>query len=149
VEAATLDARREARARWRRKNPQYGTEWSRERRRDPEFRRAESAKSRRWQLANPIKNAILQYRASAKRKGHEFALGVDDVERMVTGDCFYCGVGADPINGIDRVDNAVGYVIGNVVTACRRCNIAKLNMSIGDFGDWVGRLVAHSQKWRR
>jgi len=40
-------------------------------------------------------------------------------------------------NGIDRLDNDLGYVPGNVVSACGRCNKAKLTMPVGDVLAWV------------
>ena len=51
--------------------------------------------------------------------------------------CYYCGemdkrrikINDDyvdlVINGIDRVDNSIGYIYGNVVSCCRSCNTKK------------------------
>lgn len=36
-------------------------------------------------------------------------------------------------NGIDRIDSSIGYVVGNVQTACWTCNRMKGNMSHEDF----------------
>lgn len=54
-----------------------------------------------------------------------------DIE-IKDGVCFYCQQKLDPsapyqLNGvtIDRMDNTKGYEIGNIVLACRRCNIIK------------------------
>lgn len=47
------------------------------------------------------------------------------------------------INGIDRVDNTKGYSIDNCVAACRRCNVAKADMTPDQFREWVLRVAAH------
>lgn len=59
---------------------------------------------------------------------------------MTSSECFYCGSApvrvknfrgaksehaAYVFNGIDRVDNARGYVADNCVACCTRCNVAK------------------------
>lgn len=43
-------------------------------------------------------------------------------------ECYYCGIDIPNI-GIDRVDNAIGYVIGNVQPCCTVCNMMKRSMS--------------------
>lgn len=45
-------------------------------------------------------------------------------------------------NGIDRVNGALGYVVGNVVTACAFCNRAKSDMPIEAFERWLDRVAA-------
>ena len=69
---------------------------------------------------------------------------------MVKLSCFYCG--AEPFqvarnsrsarscflyNGIDRVDNSIGYIDTNTVTSCGVCNNAKAVMSLDDFYLWI------------
>lgn len=60
--------------------------------------------------------------------------------------CFYCTAVPKPIHGIDRVDNTKGYVPGNVVTCCKRCNIAKNDQSMDDFTMWAIRLGSNLYK---
>jgi hypothetical protein len=38
--------------------------------------------------------------------------------------CSYCGVPI-PTIGLDRVDNALGYMMGNIVPCCFTCNVVK------------------------
>jgi hypothetical protein len=45
-------------------------------------------------------------------------------------------------NGIDRVDNTKGYSVDNCVPCCRRCNVAKADMTPDQFLGWAS-LVAH------
>lgn len=46
--------------------------------------------------------------------------------------CVYCGLGNDASKamfkkglGVDRMDNSMGYVTGNIALACHRCNMVK------------------------
>lgn len=40
-------------------------------------------------------------------------------------------------NGLDRIDNALGHSVENVVTCCWRCNKAKGEMSQREFLNWI------------
>jgi hypothetical protein len=64
--------------------------------------------------------------------------------------CNYCGIEPSNLfwksyynvnyNGIDRVDNLIGYEKHNLVSCCKTCNIAKNNNSEKDFLEWVKRV---------
>ena len=47
-------------------------------------------------------------------------------------------------NGLDRVDNFLGYETTNVVPCCKICNIAKATLGVAEFLDWVKRVYRHS-----
>ena len=89
---------------------------------------------------------ISTYKSNAKKRGIDFNLSYDDFERLVTSKCYYCGddkanklikKNYPPFyyNGIDRVDNNVGYEKDNCVACCDFCNKAKRNISIEEFYD--------------
>lgn len=77
------------------------------------------------------------YIRGAKRRGHEFDLSKAIFKELTSQNCHYCG--AEPKagykvphvngmylrNGIDRVDNLLGYVEGNCVPCCFTCNTWK------------------------
>lgn len=46
-------------------------------------------------------------------------------------------------NGIDRVNNALGYSEDNVVACCKFCNIAKNNMTEARFKTWVRNIYKY------
>lgn len=46
-------------------------------------------------------------------------------------------------NGIDRMDNAIGYTPNNVVTCCINSNIAKGNMKYHLFIIWIGKITGN------
>jgi len=98
------------------------------------------------------------YRLSANGRGLTFQLNRELFRMLVTSTCFYCGVGPQKVyaknrcsngnftyNGIDRVDNKVGYVEGNVVPCCYDCNHAKRGNTQDYFESWIQRLI----KFRR
>ncbi len=104
-------------------------------------------KARQWRERNPLGVAWNRYMSNtalhSRRRGHEFSLSHSEFDSLVTARCFYCGAEPDPTNGIDRMDNAKGYIQGNVVTACTRCNQAKHRMALGEFVGWLLRAAEH------
>jgi len=68
------------------------------------------------------------YEKRARKKGYEFDIDLPFFWQLVWEDCVYCG--AKPsnecrgfkYNGLDRVDNTVGYTRSNTVPCCARCN---------------------------
>lgn len=102
------------------------------------------------------------YKRRALSDGLVFELSRSQAVELFRSDCFYCG---DPpqrqwkvgkykrsvanYNGIDRVDNAVGYTPDNCVTCCTTCNTAKSNLTVSEFSRkvalWHAKLV--SEGW--
>lgn len=68
--------------------------------------------------------------------------------------CHYCGTlpsreevspsGVLVYNGLDRLDNSLGYTQENTVPCCFRCNHAKSDLSLEDFLLWIERLKTHT-----
>lgn len=83
---------------------------------------------------NLAKTKFHSIKTNCPRRGVEFNLNKEEfIEWYDTSkkNCFYCGRqltqferGSDSLT-IDRVDNAIGYEITNIVLCCRRCNIIK------------------------
>lgn len=123
---------------------EYRREWQRRKRaKDPEYRLSISLQTRGWQQRHPIRAAKLAYVGRASRSGRLFALSDVRFVELVSGKCAYCGSSPNPVNGIDRVDSNLGYVEGNVVTACGPCNRAKRNMSLDEFKTWIVTVFNH------
>lgn len=70
------------------------------------------------------------YKSNAKKRGLLFELTRDKFREFATGICAYCG---DPAIGVDRVDNLLGYVDGNMVACCQVCNHMKHTMGRDNF----------------
>jgi hypothetical protein len=100
------------------------------------------------------------YRNNAKRRSLVWELTIEQFHELVTDDCYYCGAppyavcdepdlnGIFVWNGINRVDNTLGYPLSNVVTCCAICNHAKCAMPERDFLSWIER-VAEYQRQKR
>ncbi len=104
-----------------------------------------------------LKHLFNTYKASAKERGYVFDLSFDEVKKLTSNNCFYCGqkpnmkrkphntVNGEYIyNGIDRIDNVIGYEIENCVSCCTHCNYAKHTMTIKEFRKWMKQVYKHT-----
>lgn len=99
-----------------------------------------------------LNGLIGRTKGRAKRKGIQWKLSKDDVKYLTKMNCHYCGAEPNQVfsgrtlngsyiyNGIDRVDNDLGYVLGNVVPCCKICNRAKDVMTRREFLSWIKRV---------
>lgn len=85
------------------------------------------------------------YKRAAEKRNYYFELTQDEVKELCLGECYYCGTLPNLYNGIDRVDNEIGYTIDNVVSCCKICNIAKNNLSADDFLAHIHKIVEHNK----
>jgi 5-methylcytosine-specific restriction endonuclease McrA len=72
-----------------------------------------------------FRHQVNRIKQQARNRNYVFELSDDDVHALLHDLCVYCGAAPDPFNTIDRMDNAVGYVLTNVVTCCKTCNMTK------------------------
>jgi len=90
------------------------------------------------QNAEQIKEQVRDYRATvhgmflhtkrgARDRGINFEITEDFVGHLTDQNCRYCGTETTTTcrNGIDRLDNAIGYIETNVVSCCGTCNSMK------------------------
>ena len=75
---------------------------------------------------------FIRYKAQSKTRGKEFLLTKEEFKSIYGKSCVYCG-DVNESMGLDRVNSNNGYVIGNVVSCCRRCNQAKNDMTLDEF----------------
>ena len=83
------------------------------------------------------------YRCNAKRRGLLFNISREYFDKLLYDDCYYCGGFGNP-NGIDRIDNSIGYIEGNVVSCCRFCNLMKRDYSLEMFINHIEKIHSHS-----
>lgn len=110
------------------------------------------------------------YVIGAKRRGRIFTLRLEEFLNITSKPCHYCGIewsseypktiykengskknlagslklnGFYRHNGIDRVDNSIGYVSDNCVPCCKFCNHAKLDMTVEEFKSHIKRIFLH------
>ncbi len=87
-------------------------------------------------------------KGSAKRRAIDFTLSKEEFALLWAQPCTYCGDELD-ITRLDRVDNNQGYIAGNVVQCCVRCNTWKSNLPIEDFLARCALIVAKINKIKR
>jgi hypothetical protein len=67
-------------------------------------------------------------RSLAKSRNLLWDIPLADYERLISSDCHYCGGTLEETGvGLDRKDNAGGYIVDNVVPCCHSCNTMKTN----------------------
>jgi len=90
------------------------------------------------------------YKSRAKKRGHSFLLSEDEFRGLITKSCAYCATPPLSVckrdydsmlyNGVDRIDNSLGYFPRNCVPCCRRCNLMKGTMSVQQFFDAIAAI---------
>lgn len=111
------------------------------------------------------KAAYGSYVKCAVRRDYSFDLSIEEFESFIFSNCGYCGATpknqikdrrmyADetPLpkyNGIDRMNNSIGYTLDNSITCCRWCNEAKKAKSIEEFDTWMKGLSENYRSGNR
>lgn len=95
--------------------------------------------------------AVLRvYKYSARERGFDFSLSRETFEELTTSNCVYCGITPCQFqtrfsdfkyNGIDRVDNTLGYTEDNCVTCCKICNRMKDTLTVEDFKEHIKTIL--------
>lgn len=112
--------------------------------------RAKYPGSNRLPYGHASRNGLLySYKKSAKQRNIEWKLSSKDFFTLTSSPCVYCGSepnlvhkpnksvnGEYVYSGVDRLDNTIGYVPGNVVSCCWVCNRAKNEMGLQEFLLW-------------
>lgn len=100
---------------------------------------------------------FITYKKNAKQKGREFTLEFLEFYKLIKSNCHYCGRKPSKTfkdkcyvtgkkyyqfcyNGIDRVDNSIGYILSNSVPCCSECNSMKSNMNVKKFKNHVSKI---------
>lgn len=97
-----------------------------------------------------------QYIRSAKISGRDFYLSKEEFKEITSKNCYYCGqlpkqcvystrvksnfYGNYVYNGIDRIDNSIGYIYNNCQPCCGICNRMKSSMNNTEFLNHIKRL---------
>jgi len=100
----------------------------------------------------------------AKSRDYGWRLTKKEFRRLTKQNCHYCGAepaqeigrvqgcnGTYIYNGVDRIDNALGYLSNNVVPCCWVCNQMKSTMSVEKFESQILKIAEYikNRKVRR
>lgn len=100
-------------------------------------------------------HALRATKRAAPDRGYRWALTDEQAFALFGQPCHYCGAiganhstnpnasGSFRYNGIDRVDNSLGYTPENCVAACKHCNVAKRSMTVLEFRMWIAQVYKH------
>lgn len=104
-------------------------------------------------------NALLgKYQRAAKERGFVWQLSDEQFKEIVSHPCHYCGTVPSQVsakqsanglflyNGIDRLNNGVGYVLGNVVACCGVHNKMKGTMPHDEFVAQCSKVAIYKNK---
>jgi len=79
------------------------------------------------------------YKKGARSRNLVFKLKKNEFEKLILNNCYYCGSAPQIMdygkkhniktNGVDRINNTVGYINSNVRSCCPTCNKIKLNFT--------------------
>ena len=95
---------------------------------------------------------VSNYKSNAKKRQLPFALTNQQCRLLFSDNCFYCNIAPNKIfthkkykgefiyNGIDRLNNSVGYIFDNVVSCCMMCNYKKRETDVSPFLEWIEKV---------
>jgi hypothetical protein len=122
-------------------------------------------KDRGLQLRKDVKKTAINYLFIRYRKGAEernltFSLNKEQFEQLITKNCHYCNEQPKQLyknnkskyhkieflyNGIDRVDNKMGYELKNCVSCCKICNVMKATLTKHDFIEHIKKIFLNKE----
>jgi hypothetical protein len=103
-------------------------------------REKNNAYCRSWYRKNLHLVMLRHIREADRKRGHRGDLTLDDVIRLTSFPCHYCGV-TEKI-GLDRIDNSLGHSKENVLPCCSLCNRTRMANYTVDEMLILGRAVA-------
>jgi len=125
----TRDKQLEARKAWRNANRATQKEWFKGNYNTP------------WGKFRHIRNG-------AKARDIGFELSFEEFKDFWQSPCYFCDSDISTI-GLDRLNSSLGYVTGNIVPCCSKCNFAKHLMSVEEFVDHCEKVVLNFKKARK
>lgn len=83
----------------------------------------------KWRLENPEKFRSLKQKRRAKiRENGTFVISSKEIKRLYESSCFYCGSDNQiEIDHVIPISKGGRHSIGNLVSACKKCNRSKTN----------------------
>lgn len=103
----------------------------------------------KWQttyLTNKRTESYNEYKYKSAKRNEEFELSEQEFNTLRSLPCYLCGISssAEHINGIDRYNPNIGYVLSNCKPCCTHCNIIKGQNSFIDLYTKCEQIVSYS-----
>lgn len=105
-----------------------------------------------------FRSLLSGYKNRAKRRGLCWELTDEEFKKLTKSNCWYTGRepnliayrkhcrGSEYIyNGVDRLDNSIGYTPENCVPCCCEVNLAKRELGLSDFFDLVKEIYSYKK----
>lgn len=105
-----------------------------------------------------VQRIFTQYKYKAKKKGHSFLLTLEELTVLITSKCYLCGAipsntmrrkgveGSLAYQGIDRINNDIGYTVENSRPCCQKCNGIKSNKSLESTIKHVAKIFTYNHR---
>ncbi len=100
-----------------------------------------------------VQYLLRSYERGAKERSIIWQISEATFRALIFQPCYYCSVPPSNViirkrkeiryNGIDRMDNAQGYLETNVVSCCTVCNQMKSDRSLREFLDHIRKVLAN------
>ena len=103
-------------------------------------------KESRKKYSNTPKGRFTSYKRNAKVSHRLFELSFNFASQLFLSNCFYCNSTPEPMNGIDRIDNNLGYTENNCVSCCEQCNKMKSGYSKKEWIRQCIKIVSYIQQ---
>lgn len=117
-----------------------------------------SSLSKRMDVESGVRRIMKIYQTRAVKNNLEFSLSYDRFKELIQSNCNYCGEkGVNFVmdkfkniviyyNGIDRMNNLLGYSEANSITACKVCNFSKGTKNQEDFKKYIIKVYNYISK---
>lgn len=94
---------------------------------------------------NTVHGKLLKYKKDANKRNKTWNLQDNYAKELMVKPCHYCGELYNKLNGIDRLNNDIGYEEGNVVSCCSECNFSKHTSNKEDFIEHAKRITEYQK----
>jgi hypothetical protein len=103
-------------------------------------------------------DVLSQYERSAKKRNLDWNLTEEQAIELFKDNCYYCDTEPNTnrqrksfyepffFNGIDRIDNSEGYLLNNVRSCCKICNMMKSNLTEKEFYEHIFKICGNMNK---
>lgn len=107
-------------------------------------------------IESALKRKFNAYKFNAQKRNLVFELTIEEFHNLIIQDCRYCGLKPNQQtciyrsqdientlihNGIDRLNNDVGYTLANAVPCCKYCNQMKMDLSFDFFLNHIKQII--------